>query len=218
MVGVALAAMAGLGTYWLVVRPWHLRWGATDEEVHGTLPGDELVAGAEQQVTHAITINASADRIWPWLVQMGQGRGGFYSYDRLESLFGLQIKNADRIRPELQDLKQGHFVRGAPPEWLGGRLAGKAGWHVVVLESDRALVLRSPMDNSTWAFVLKAIDSNTTRLLARVRVPARSRWATRALDLAVAEPAHFIMERKMLLTLKRLVEGTHRPTAPPIAV
>ncbi len=97
-IGIGLTA-AGVGAlvagYTFAVRPWHLRWGATDEELTETLPGDDVKPGAGIQVTHAVTINAPAEEVWKWLVQIGQERGGFYSYDWVENIFGLQIRNTD---------------------------------------------------------------------------------------------------------------------------
>ncbi len=104
--------------YALIIRPWHMRLGATDAEVDRTLPGDHYIAHPRATATHVITINASAAEIWPWLVQIGQARGGFYSYDWLENLFGCDIRNADRILPEFQHLEVGDGVKlhpGAPP-------------------------------------------------------------------------------------------------------
>src|SRR5215204_7659525 len=93
--GAAATGAAALAAYQFVIRPWHLRWGATDEEINETLPGDEVKPDAEAQVTHAITINVPASEVWRWLVQIGQGRGGFYSYDWLENFFDLQIHDVD---------------------------------------------------------------------------------------------------------------------------
>ena len=101
LVGVAIAA------YTIGVRPWHRRWGATREEVARALPGDELVAAPVTSATHAITIRAPAGDVWPWLVQLGQNRGGLYSYQWLENLVGCQMRNTDRIIPELQHLQEG---------------------------------------------------------------------------------------------------------------
>src|ERR1051325_3730952 len=105
----ALLAMAL--AYWFLVRPWHLRWGATDDELHQLLPGDALAPLDPQlNATHAITINAPAADVWPWLVQMGQHQGGFYSYTWLENLVGCHMRNANWIKPEWQSLKVGDSV------------------------------------------------------------------------------------------------------------
>ena len=86
--------------YALVVRPWHIRWGATEERIAKPLPGDELVPNPAIESTRAITVNAPVEEVWPWLAQIGQDRGGFYSYEWLENLAGCRMRNADRIHPE----------------------------------------------------------------------------------------------------------------------
>jgi hypothetical protein len=113
----AAAATAVIGcaaAYFLVVRPWQLRWGATDEERGATLDGDDLIANPDLVATRAITVHALADQVWPWIAQLGQGRGGFYSYDALENLVGCDIHSADRVVPEWQDLKVGDQVKLSP--------------------------------------------------------------------------------------------------------
>ena len=86
-----------------VLRPWYNRWGATEADVARSLPGDELVPAPMLGYTRAITIQAPVEQVWPWLAQMGQGRGGLYSYDRLENLAGCKIHSVDHILPELQN-------------------------------------------------------------------------------------------------------------------
>jgi hypothetical protein len=92
---VATVGAAGLGAYVLFFRHWQHRWGASDEEVKRTLPGDELVPHADVVETRVVTIKATPAATWPWLVQIGQGRAGYYSYERLENLAGLKMKNAE---------------------------------------------------------------------------------------------------------------------------
>ena len=200
--GAAVAATAGAGAlaaYVLMVRPWHLRWGATDEEVSAPLPGDELVARPNVEATHTITIEAPIAEVWPWLVQIGQDRGGFYSYSWLENLVGCRLRNAGRIIPEFQQLEVGDAVRlhpKAPP------------LPVLVCEAPRALVLGSNTGSpGTWGFYLREVDEDTTRLIIR----GRGHWGRGLLDRVAAygvfEPAHFVMERKMLLGIKRRAEA-----------
>ena len=209
LIGTGIVGAAALAAYAFAVRPWHLRWGATDEEFQMPLPGDELTPNPYSQVTHAITINAPAREIYPWLVQIGQGRGGFYSYDWLENLFGLRIHNARRILPEFQQLKVGDFVRAAHTDWLGGRLRDSAGWRVEMVEPNRAVVLRGaiPADEGTWTFVLNPIDERTTRLIIRARSAMKPSLLGSSLMFLIGEPTHFIMERKMLLNLKENAEA-----------
>ena len=209
MAGLAVAGGLGaLAAYTYKIRPWHLRWGATDEELTGHLPGDEIKPDAEIQVTHAITIDAPAADVWKWLVQIGQDRGGFYSYDWLENVFGLEIHNTEEIKPEWQTLKEGDFVRAAHDEWLGGKFKNKAGWFVAAAEENHALILRDEIDHGSWAFILKPINETKTRLLIRGRGSKPANLPMKFFHYGFFEPAHFIMERKMLITLKRLAENS----------
>jgi hypothetical protein len=209
LIGTAVLGAAA-GAYVLGVRPWHRRWGAADDELIEPLPGDEVLPEADDQVTHAITINAPASEVWKWLVQVGQGRGGFFSYDWLENLVGLGIHNVYEIEEELQELKVGDFVRAARQGWLGGKFEGKAGWFVVGLEKDRHLVLRDEIAHGSWVFVLKPVDGQTTRLLIRGRGTWPRTLGMKLFNYGLFEPAHFVMERKMLLTLKELAEHSAR--------
>jgi hypothetical protein len=208
---MGLTAAGGIGAlaaaYILAVRPWHLRWGATDEELTETLPGDDVKPDAGIQVTHAITIDAPPETVWKWLVQIGQERGGFYSYDWLENLFGLQIRNADEIKTEWQNLKVGDFVRGAHKGWLGGKFDDTAGWFVVRMEENRYLILRDEVERGSWSFILKPSGENKTRFIIRGRGDRADSFSKKLFHYGFMEPAHFIMERKMLLTLKELAEA-----------
>ena len=205
--GLAIAGGVGAAAaYNYKIRPWHLRWGTTDEEQTETLPGDEIKPDAGIQVTHAITIDAPPAVVWQWLVQIGQDRGGFYSYDTLENLFDLEIHNTEEIKPEWQKLKVGDFVRSAHEKWLGGKFKDKTGWFVVQMEENRALVLRDEVEHGSWAFILKPVDDAKTRLIIRARGGKPKNLPMKLFHYGFFEPAHFIMERKMLLTLKRRAE------------
>ena len=204
--------------YLLFVRPWHMRWGATDEEVRNSLPGDELVPHPTLESTRAVTIRAPAKEVWRWVVQLGQDRGGFYSYDRLENLAGADIHNVERIVPEMQHLKVGDFVPMAPVEWA----LPTGGFTVVGIEPERAIVWRqgwpddvenlSPSDaqeRGTWAFVLEKVDGGTTRLILRERSGHRPRMRDVVFNYLFMERQHFIMERRMLLGIKERAERAH---------
>ena len=194
--GVALAVGLEMATYprW---RQWCLSWGATDEEVARTLPGDDLLAVPDIVSTRAVWIDAPAGEIWPWLVQMGPGRGGAYTYDWIENLFGLGMHSADRILPQFQDLKVGDAQR-----------LGKRGpvLRVSVLEPERALVMRSDDGNWIWAFILVR-EGTGTRLISRNRIAVPGAPpAVRALNTYLMEPGSLIMERRMLLGIKQRAE------------
>ena len=210
-VTTTLLGLAAVGAaYAFLVRPWHLRWGISEEESTMPLPGDEVKPDAGISVTHAVTIDAPPDAVWPWLVQIGQGRGGFFSYDFIENLFGLDVHNVYDIRPDLQGLKVGDFVRSAHEGWLGGRFDDKAGWFVVALEPNRILVLRDEIEHGSWSFILKPLPDGRTRLLVRARGERPAGILKHILHYGVFEPAHFVMERKMMLTLKEIAEARPR--------
>ena len=100
-----------VAVYHVLVRPWHRTWGATTEEVSRQLPGDDAAPEPSDETTRAVTVAAPSDDVWPWVVQLGQGRGGFYSYTWLENRVGADIHNVDRIVPELQELAEGDSIR-----------------------------------------------------------------------------------------------------------
>ena len=201
--GLAIAGAGAVAAYALGIRPWHLRWGATDEEVNQHLIGDELAPSPKLKATHAITIDAPAADVWPWLLQMGQTRGGFYSYAWLENLVGCHMHNADEIVPEWQELNVGDKV------WLHPKAPPV---EVTTIEPGRAIVLKG------WgAFVLQPIDEKRTRLIIRSQGDYDPDLKNPILNLllwrVVFEPAHFIMERKMLLGIKVRAEKLARAHA-----
>jgi hypothetical protein len=199
------AALAG---YALLVRPWHLKWGATQAELHEPFPGDDVVPDPKHQATHAIDINAPITNVWPWLVQMGQNKGGFYSYSSLENLVGCDIHNAERIVPEWQSLKAGDVL------WLHPKAPPLP---VLLVEPGRAIVVggigkeagddhSTNIRGGTWAFVLKELSESTTRLLIRIRWDRKPGVLDWIYSIGFLEPSHFVMERKMLLGIKRRAE------------
>lgn len=205
----AIGRVAGLlfliyATVVTLVHPIYLHWGTTGADRMMTLPGDDLVPDARYRVDHGVTIRAPADSVWPWLVQIGQDRGGFYSYTWLENLIGADIHNADRIHNEWQQLKPGDLVRATPPDYLGGRL-GEPGWRVLDVVPGRAIVLQN------WgAFVLHPVDSMTTKFFVRTRgdgVPSLLSVLLGPVNLFVFEPAHFIMQRGMMLGIRDRAES-----------
>ncbi|UTT71440.1 SRPBCC family protein [Arthrobacter sp. DNA4] len=181
---------------------YYLRWGATDAEANGGLPGDDFLPVADLQSTRAVTIKAPAHRVWPWLAQMGQGRGGLYSYDVLDNLAGLDIHSADRIHPEWQDIKAGDRFHLAPDP--------SADLEVGAVDLGSSFVLRVPPGSPgpfdfSWAFVLRPQPDGTTRLLVRERYAYR-RWWTLLMVEAV-EIASFVMSRRMLQGIRDRAES-----------
>lgn len=216
---IAVAAVVGtvVAAYERYLKPWQERWGATDEEVALRLPGDELVEEPAKQVTRAITIDATREEVWPWIVQLGADRGGFYTYDRLENLVGLDIHSADEIVDEWQDLEIGDVVHADR--------ARTGGWYVVDLHPHTALVLKvgdfaagRPLRRDEklrwefqWTFALRDAPTGGTRLLVRERVAFDS-VVTKAL-MAPVGLVSFVMTRGTLLGIKSRVEGEHEPLA-----
>lgn len=200
----AMLPTAALGAlapwlYVLTVRRWLLHWGATQAEVDADLPGDELVPRPTWQSTRGIDIAAPVDAVWPWLAQMGQDRGGLYSYDWLENLAGLEFDNADRIVPEWQSVQTGDIVRFAPNQDT---------LLVARVEPEHFLVWRVLKPgthlgaDATWAFVLRAVDAHHSRLIQRFRFGIGPRAFSGVLYTALIEIPHFVMERRMLLGIR----------------
>lgn len=211
----ALAGLAAAGTYAAVVRPWFLRWGATTDEVAREWPGDALAPEARTVSTRAVTIEAPASVVWRWLLQIGQDRAGFYSYTWLENLARADMPEVRTIVPEFQHRALGDTVWFARPDRYGGR----ARMVIAHLVEGRALILVAPPDaelaltgglapHGTWGFLLEPIDARRTRLIARSRTGRPDSPWTLAAYLGFWEPAHFVMERRMLLTIKQLAEAS----------
>ena len=203
----------------IVLRPLFLprlrRWGATAAELQRALPGDELVPQPRVGYTQVLTIHAPVEAVWPWLVQIGQGRGGFYSYEVLENLVGCDIHNADRILPEFQGLNTGDGIRlhpQIPP------------LPVAVLEPQRALLLYSdePIGQqpdgasppeyfaTTWLFYVEGLADGSTRLISRYRLGYTPRLGSDLAYRGFVEPISAVMQRKMLLGIKERAEAAGR--------
>jgi hypothetical protein len=185
------------------LRPWHGTWGSSSEELQAALPGDERSMLANYQIQHAIVVDAPRSAVWPWLVQIGQDRAGFYSYSRLENLVLADIHNADRIHPEWQQLRAGDRVRLASARIYGDRPLLR----VSALEPEHYFVLEG------WgAFVLEPIDSLHTKLIVRTRGRREGLvgFASAPVDLFLFEPIHFLMQRRMLIGIRDRAEGSWR--------
>lgn len=194
---VVAALLLGL-LYARIVRPWQLRWGATDREIARTLPGDDLVRQAGFDATRAITIAAPRELVWPWLVQVGVNRAGWYSYDLLDNL---GRPSARRIIPELQHLDVGDILPMSPD--------GRSGIRVVTIDPGRSMVWGDP-GNVTWSWLLEPVGDDATRLLTRIRV--RYRWLHPSILFGLLiEFADIFMIRRMLLNVKERAE-TLSPT------
>ena len=208
------AAAAGFAA-WTAGRPRLLTWGASGDEVVRSLPGDDLVANPMYVTTRAITVRAPAAAVWPWLVQLGQNRGGFYTYHALENAFGLNIHSADEIKPEWQDLHVGEdYVTLDPQEQMK--------MTIVIMEHQRAFVIRAGAPGEepqppgdvfkgeiccSWGFYLEPVDDRATRLIIRWRAAWADSTAAKVAKPLVIEPVHFIMEERMLRGLRDRAEA-----------
>jgi len=186
---IAAAALV----YRCLLRRRIMNWGATDAEVDARLPGDELLEHADGVATRAITVDAAASAVWPWIAQMGPlPRGGAYTYDWIENLLGLDMHSADRVLPDYQHPQVG--------ETLG---YGKNRMRFERVEPRRVLATRSEDGNWVWSFVLEEQDGRT-RLISRNRFRLPS--LTARIGMLPMEPASLVMERKMLHGIKQRAE------------
>ena len=187
------------------------QWGATAEEVGEALPGDAAVELPMISHTHAITIAAAPEDVWPWIAQLGTGRGGWYSYEWIEKAIGLDVKSLDRVAPELQELHEGDRIPLTPD----------LAFPVKRVEPPSLLLLEghdAKAGDATWVFVLREADDGATRLVTR----AHTRWPGLSRTLVgLIEPGIFAMERKMLLGIKARAEAlasSHLPVVGPAPV
>lgn len=213
-----LATLAGaLGVYGLAVRPLLLTWGATDEEVRGPFPGDDLIPGAERGSSMATTIDAPPSQVWPWLVQMGLDRAGWYSWDWLDHL---GVPSAERIHPEWQQISVGDRFTSTPSH--------SAWFEVAAVEPERFLALRASLDlrgrsfdpagprprsysDSLWCFLLNEVNGGRTRLVVGTYTQARPRLPFKLANLLFWEPAHWVMQVRQFTNLKRRVSDLAPP-------
>ena len=214
--GISGACMIAIAIITPFLRSWRTKWGATEKEVNSSLPGDDLIANPKWQYTQAITIGVPAEKVWTWLVQIGQGRGGFYSYQALENLVGCHIRNADRIIPEFQHLELGENVLLHP----------KVLYPVALVEPGRAIVLHydtrtgltlshgtKPVDyfESTWLFFLNPGDGNSTRLISRYRIDYNLSMRNKISYGYFVEPVSSTMQQQMLRGIKKRAEASMIP-------
>jgi hypothetical protein len=198
-----------------LVRPRYSRWNCTDEEMNRLLPGDERVPNPVAAQTMAVSVNAPAADIWPWLAQIGQERGGLYSYELLENLARCRMRNADLIVPEWE-LKVGDRVRLGPQGYpVHGVVALERGHWLLLAGADiKTSKVEDPpkpgqsqYTNFSWVFVLDERPDGSTRLISRSRLD----YAPRSVALKlmwewITDPMGFVMTRKMLLTIKQRAE------------
>jgi proline iminopeptidase len=204
-----------LGAVALVVRPRLMRWGATDEEAAAPYPGDDLLPDAESHSTMATTLPAPPEAVWPWLVQMGCNRAGWYSWDRLDN--GGQ-PSADQIVPYWQELAEGDRLDSVP--------SGVTWFKVAKVDPPRTLVLRADLEvpsgrvfdprgprpsaytEGIWGFHLSPLPDGQTRLVVRTHGRGRPWLASKISDLVLGNPAHVVMQTRQFHNLRRRVAMT----------
>jgi hypothetical protein len=196
-IGLGLAILGGVsfGMFFRFYRPWHSRWGATDEEVALAMPGDEFIEQPTFNVTRVITIRAHPEEVWPWIAQIGFGRAGFYSYDLLDNL---GKPSADRLIPELQQIEVGTWIP------MSGKVTEETAFRVMAFEPNRWMLWKKAA--STWAWKLIPIDEETTRLIIRLKCSYRWTRPTIVTDLILMEIGDFPMMRKLMLGIKQRAE------------
>jgi hypothetical protein len=198
---MALATGLWAASYPVLFRRRCLTWGATPAEVARVLPGDELLASVDVVSTRAVTIDAPPDAIWPWLLQMGSGRGGAYTYDWIENLFGLGMHSATEILPQLQDVKAGDELRLGP---------NRPKMRVEILDPERVFTVRFEDGRWVWIFALFP-EQEATRLVSRNRIATPdASLPTRLFNQLFMEPGSLVMERRMLLGIKQRAERLAR--------
>lgn len=202
--GAAAGALAAMN-----LRRRYNRWGAGDEEVERPMPGDEIIDPAEFQSTRAITIDAPPRYVWPWLVQMGEGRGGAYTYDWIENVLGLDMHSADRIVEEWQHMEKGdRFPMGKKGDYM----------EVMELDPERTLLFLHSDGNWTWCFTLEPLGDSQTRFVSRNRITMKDAPLPARAAMLVIDPGAFIMERKMLLGIKERAEKLYAESKQAAAV
>jgi hypothetical protein len=197
-----------------LLRPFYRHWGATEAEVKRTLPGDEIVPRPKSELNCAITIRAPAEAVWPWFIQLGCQRGGWYSYDLLDNG---GVPSADRIVPEYQRLEVGEIVKAVPN--------GSFGFPVAAIDPGRVLTLAGTINTQTGkpaepgetrpdaffsgdqTFAVNAIDGRSSRLFFRMRIDWNRSWINTLIYRGLLEPVSFVMSRKTLINVKRRAEA-----------
>ncbi len=181
--------------YMKIIRPWQLRWGATDGEIKRSMPGDEIVDRPSFNATRAVTINAPAENIYPWIAQMGVTRAGWYSYDLLDNL---AKPSAESVLVEYQDVQVGDLIPMSPD--------GKQGMRVKDLRRNEWMLWWDNIGDTTWVWEIKSESEAVSRLVTRVRV--KYRWFSPVIAFnMLIEFLDIVMMRKCMLGIKRRAEA-----------
>jgi hypothetical protein len=205
-IGLAVLGVVLFGVYLRFIRPWQLRWGATDEEVARAMPGDDMMKRPTFNATRAVTIQARPEEIWPWLVQIGVTRAGWYSYDWLDNL---GHHSAEQIVPEWQHVAVGDLIPLSPD--------GKAGMRVKAFEPNQWMLWWDNKGDVTWYWGLYPQNDNQTRLITRVC--SFYRWTKPSILFSLlVEFTDIVMMRKCMLGIKQRAERARRQASEAVGV
>lgn len=202
----------------LFFKPLRDRWGLSQKEANTTFPGDHLVPQPRSEFVHAIEINAPASFVWPWIAQIGQGKGGFYSYEALENMVGLKIYNADKILAEFQQPQIGDLISFGPKDaypiviYEPGKSMAIENWYDLNKNSVYNQALESPINylHLSWLWMVESIDENRSRFISRNRVDFSPSFKNNLMFGPLGEPIVFTMDRKMCYGIKRRAENLYR--------
>lgn len=205
----------------LFFKPLRDRWGLSYKEANSPFPGDHLVPQPRSEFVHSIEINAPASLVWPWIAQIGQGRGGFYSYEILENIFGLQIYNSDKILSEFQQPKIGDLISFSPKDscpvviFEHGKAMAIENWFDLNKNAIYNQALESPMNylHLSWLWMVEPLDDTRSRFISRNRVDYSPSLKNSLLFGPMGEPVVFAMDRKMCYGIKRRAENLYRTAA-----
>jgi len=198
---ITLATLTILYFAW--IRDYQMFWGATAEDISRHMPGDELLVDPQFNSTRAVEIDATTDQVWPWVVQMGYSRGGFYGFDRLDNGGN---RSAERIIPECQNLKVGDSL-------ASGEYKGKLFnfLEVVEIEPDSVMLwvfVDTPWKGATWSWGVYRIGDGRTKLVSRLRNAFEVETTEEKILCGFIDVMEIFMMRTTLLGIKRRVEGT----------
>jgi len=215
--GILIIIVAYLSLFF---KPLRDRWGMSRKEAIASFPADHLVPQPRSKFVHAIEINAPASFVWPWIAQIGQGKGGFYSYEALENILGLHIYNADKILPEFQQPKIGDLIPFGPKDAYPlvicehGKAMAIENWYDLNKNSVYNQALESPMNylHLSWLWMVVPIDEHRSRFISRNRVDFKPSFKNSLLFGFLGEPVVFAMDRKMCYGIKRRAENLYRTT------
>ena len=202
----------------IFLKPLRDKWGMAKDQLIKKFPGDDIVAEPKSQFTHGIEINAPAEFVWPWVAQMGKDRGGFYSYELLENILGLEIYNTDSILDEFQHPRTGDLIPFGP----------KTAYPLVICDHGKAMVIENYDDLDTrkkykpedghpenylhlsWLWFVESVDAENSRFVSRNRLTYKDSFKNQLIIGLLSEPIVFAMDRKMCLGIKRRAERHYR--------